>query len=138
METLARQPKSSAGVPKCEWSVTGWIVGRQGTRAALNGSAGSSPAPVAPAPAPAPAAATPAAQSGSVTFTSTPKRGSSGDEVKNLQVTPRTLDTSPADITPNGNFALSATPKAVQAFQKANGLSQVGVVVPSHRALLNK
>ena len=64
-------------------------------------------------------------------FKSTLKRGSSGSEVKQLQVKLQALGFLSTDITPNGNFGY-ATQKAVQAFQSANDLSSVGFVGQPH------
>ena len=61
--------------------------------------------------------------------------GINGDDVLQLQkilVSEKFLS-----ATPNGHFG-PATVAAVKKFQKANGLSQLGVVGPSTRAILNK
>lgn len=100
------------------------------TRQVLSSVGGGAPATVSPAPAtasnPAPGAA--------AVFTSTLKLGSSGSQVKMLQLKLKSLGLLSA--TPNGRFG-PATLKAVKAFQKANGLPAVGLVGKATRALLN-
>jgi len=70
-------------------------------------------------------------------FTKLLRRGSSGNDVKQLQLKLQELGFLSKSIVANGIFGL-ATEKAVKALQKANKLSQVGFTGPGTRALLNK
>ncbi len=73
-------------------------------------------------------------ESGSGSFTTYLRPGSTGDEVMHLQQVLAQLGFFSA--TPNGTYG-PATTKAVMKFQAAHGLDQLGVVGPSTRAALN-
>ncbi len=62
--------------------------------------------------------------------------GSQGAAVRSLQVLLVDLGYFPRTVQPNGVFG-PTTRGAVQAFQRANGLTPIGVVGPQTRALLN-
>ncbi len=95
------------------------------TQDALNGEVTSAPAP-----------STPSGTPNSHTFMHNLGAGSHGKEVQELQEKLKELGFFPLGTTPNGIFG-PATIKAVKAFQKANGLSQVGAIGPQSRSLLN-
>ncbi|HTP56701.1 MAG TPA: right-handed parallel beta-helix repeat-containing protein, partial [Candidatus Paceibacterota bacterium] len=82
-----------------------------------------------PAPTPAP--------SGTYVFTKFLSRGSRGEEVRQLQLKLKSLGFFPADVDATGLFG-PTTVGAVKAFQKANGIAQVGFVGPATRAALNR
>ena len=103
----------------------------------------STPAPIVtetPASSTAQSAASGAAGAGNVStgtfsFTTTLKLGSKGNAVSQLQKKLKALGFYAGKI--DGGFGV-ATEKAVNAFQKAHKLPQVGSVGPKTRALLNK
>jgi len=70
-------------------------------------------------------------------FTQTLRPGSSGVEVLQLQKKLQVLGMFPMTVTANGYFG-PQTEEAVKAFQKVNGIDQLGFVGPSTRAALNK
>lgn len=115
------------------------------TRAALNTSG--SPAAETPASAtsvpssestpPPPVQAPTSDTNTTYTFTENLSRGSSGEDVRQLQTKLQDLGFLPTTIQPTGVFG-PATQQAVRAFQAANGISQAGTVGPATRAALNK
>ena len=73
--------------------------------------------------------------SGRYVFTKALDIGASGDEVLELQK--RLKSEGYLTATPNGNYG-PATQAAVKAYQRAHGLSPLGIVGPGTRAALNK
>jgi hypothetical protein len=71
------------------------------------------------------------------TFTKFLSSGSSGEEVRQLQLKLQAMGFLAKDVTPNGYFG-PATTQAVKDLQKAYGLDTAGYVGPGTRDVLNK